>query len=201
MLGLVLKDIYMVWNYCRAVVLVCIAFLISSLFVDEIVFFTIYPIIISGIIPFSLLVYEEKFKWAPYCQSFPVTRAQVVSAKYLLSLGCVFLAVVLSIVFAVIKGFVAENAGFPDLSMVLATLPIAFVGPAIMLPFVFKYDVEKARLVYYVVVGGICGLSAFISVDGGNTINVSNGVLLLSAIAMFIISWVISVKIYENKEL
>lgn len=200
MLGLILKDIYMVWNYCKAVVTVCIIFLISSLFIEGNLFFTIYPIIISGIIPFSLLVYEEKFKWAPYCQSFPVTRAQVVSAKYLLSLCCVLIAIILSVVFAVVKSIAAGGAGV-NLSLVFATLPIAFVGPAIMLPFVFKYDVEKARLVYYVVVGGICGLSAFISVDGSNTINLSNGVAILAGIAMFVISWVISVKIYENKEL
>ncbi len=201
MLGLILKDIYMVWNYCKAVVTVCIIFLVSSLFVEGSLFFTIYPIVISGIIPFSLLVYEEKFKWAPYCQSFPVTRAQVVSAKYLLSLSCVLIAIILSVVFAVVKSIVVSGADSVDLSLVFATLPIAFVGPAIMLPFVFKYDVEKARLVYYVVVGGICGLSAFVSVDGGNVINVSEGVTILAGIAMFVISWVISVRIYKNKEL
>ena len=60
MKGLILKDLYMVWNYCKTVVFVCIIFLASSVFVEGSFFFSVYPMVIAGIIPFTIMVYEEK---------------------------------------------------------------------------------------------------------------------------------------------
>ena len=69
-----------------------------------------------------------------------------------------------------------------------------------MLPFIFKYDVEKSRLVYYIVVGGMCGMSAFFSFDS-RIPNITGGAGMVIGIILLVISWMLSVKFYENKEL
>ncbi len=200
MKGLILKDLYMVWNYCKTVVFVCIIFLVSSIFIEGSFFFSVYPMIIAGIIPFTIMVYEEKIKWPPYCQALPITRKQVVTEKYILSLLCILFAAAISVCFAVIRSIVSYGNIFDALSTVISTATIALVGPIVMLPFIFKYDVEKSRLVYYLVVGGTVGMSTFFSFES-RIPDISNGLGIIIGVVLLAFSWLLSVKFYENKEL
>ena len=200
MKGLILKDLYMIWNYCKTVVFVCIIFLASSVFVEGSFFFSVYPLVIAGIIPFTIMVYEEKIKWAPYCQSFPITRKQVVTEKYILSLLCILFAAAISVCFAVIRAIINSVDIFAAFSSVISTVTIALTGPIVMLPFIFKYDVEKSRRVYYLVVGGMAGMSTFFSFES-RIPDISNGVGITIGAILLVVSWTLSVKFYENKEL
>ncbi len=200
MRGLILKDLYMTWKYCKAIIFVSAIFMISSIFIEGSVFFSVYPIVIAGIIPFTIIVYEERFKWAAYRETLPVTRKQAVTAKYMLSLICIAVAVICTVIFMITKIIIREVDIWTTVSTAIFTIPLALIGPSVMLPFIFKYDVEKARLVYYVVVGTICGISVFFSLDY-RIPYVPAGVTLLIGIIIFAFSWFVSVKIYENKEL
>ena len=87
MKGLLLKDWYMVVKYCKAYLLICLVFIGVSIMSDDNFFFILYPCILCGMIPVTLLGYDERSKWDQYCAALPYTKAQIVSGKYLLGMG------------------------------------------------------------------------------------------------------------------
>ncbi|NMP37237.1 MAG: ABC-2 transporter permease [Clostridiales bacterium] len=86
MKGLLLKDFYMIGKYCRSFVLILTVFLVVSCFGNDNTFFIIYPVLIAGMIPVTLISYDEREKWHIYSETLPYTRAQFVSVKYLIGL-------------------------------------------------------------------------------------------------------------------
>lgn len=86
MKGLLLKDFYMTAKYCRSFLLIVVVFLAVSFFGKDNVFFILYPVLISSMIPVTLMSYDEHDKWNVYSLTLPYTRGQLVSAKYLTGL-------------------------------------------------------------------------------------------------------------------
>ena len=86
MKGLIIKDLYQVGRYCRTMLMVIALFLGVSFFSRENEFFTYYPCLLCGMIPVTLLSYDERSGWSRSALSMPVTRSQLVSGKYLIGL-------------------------------------------------------------------------------------------------------------------
>ena len=62
MKGLLLKESYMINKYCRMyLVLVCVFAVIFVMSGNEFMMF--YPVVLTGIIPMSLISYDERSKW------------------------------------------------------------------------------------------------------------------------------------------
>ena len=87
MKGLLLKDLYMMKKYCKSSFLIAIASIALSFVGDSNLLFVFYPCIICGMIPGTLLAYDEKSKWPQYSETMPYTKGQMVSGKYLIGLG------------------------------------------------------------------------------------------------------------------
>ena len=113
MKGLLLKDLYMSVKYCRVFFLAVICFIAVSFFNDDMLFI-VYPSLIAGIVPLSLISYEERDKWTQYSGTLPYTRAQIVTGKYLISLIYGIPIYVLSLLASIVRallndGFSLEN--------------------------------------------------------------------------------------------
>ena len=86
MKGLLLKDFYLSWRYCRAFLVIVAVFLAVSFTGDDNIFFLIYPIMIASVIPMTLVSYDEHDKWTAYSGTLPYTKTQLVSTKYLVGM-------------------------------------------------------------------------------------------------------------------
>ena len=155
MKGLLRKDLYMAAAFCRTYLLILVVFLAVGAVNNENSFFLIYPMIIGVMLPVSLIGYDERFKWHVACDALPVSRAQAVSSKYILTLlivGLVFLLTML------VQAVVMIRQGTPEKLRELPglLLPIGLAGPALLLPVIFRLGVEKGRLFYYALVGVVC---------------------------------------------
>jgi hypothetical protein len=207
MKGLILKDLYQCVRYYKSYVVLIIVFLASSIGNDSLFFF-FYPCIIAGMIPPSLLAYDERNKWDLYCGTLPVTRAQVVSAKYLIGLlvqGFILLA---SGVFHGVLMSVRGTFSLQALGTMLAMMVTASgFSSSITLPFMFKLGVEKGRMAYYVTIGLTCGGIAFASSALASSLQelaVSELPAYLAALAacgLYVLSWLLSIRFYEKREL
>ena len=207
MKGLLLKDWYMVVNYCKAYLLICLVFIGVSIMSDDNFFFILYPCILCGMIPVTLLGYDERSKWDQYCAALPYTKAQIVSGKYLLGMGTQIGMLLLSAVIQVIRMRVSGAFSWKSFSSILSMLAIlSFLTPAISLPPMFRWGVEKGRMAYYISVGLVCGISAFV-------VNVSDITLLgflpnsaamlllgLASLVAYGISWYLSILFYQKRE-
>lgn len=216
MKGLLIKDLYQMIKYCRSILIVVACFLVAASMNSSSWFFIFYPCLLCGMIPVTLLAYDERSRWDQYALTLPVTRRQIVTGKYFISAGAVILCLILSIAVAGLK---TAGAGTFTAEKLVSLLSVIFVAASatssLTLPFVFKWGVEKGRLAYYVIMGAMTAM-VFLYVDylpltpkeaAGDVLSSSAGTVLPAAplfllgAAFYMISWLVSVKVYEKREL
>lgn len=207
MKGLLLKDWYMITKYCKAYVLISLVFIGVSIMGDDNFFFILYPCILCGMIPVTLLGYDERSKWDQYCAVLPYTKAQIVSGKYLIGMAAQIGMLLLSAVVQGIRMQVSGTFSWDSFASILSMLAaISFLAPAVSLPPMFRWGTEKGRMAYYISVGLICGISAFVvSVSGITLLGAlpsSTAMLLLglASLVVYGVSWYLSILFYRKRE-
>ena len=210
MKGLLLKDFYMACKYCRAYLLIVLVFALAAPFTyGNNLFMLFYPCILASMVPVNLLAYEAQCKWEQLAGTLPYSRTQLVSGKYLTGLLASGVTLILAGIAQAIG--MAVKGGFQagEFCSLMAALGItACVVPAITLPLIFKFGVEKGRIVYLVMVGLFCGISAVASItlpaDVFARSAASSPALPLSFLAaagLYGLSWYLSTRFYRKKEL
>lgn len=205
MKGLLLKDLYMLRKYSASYILILVVFSAVSLFGDGNMFFTIYPVIFAGILPVNLLSYDEKSKWISYGMTFPYSRSQMVSAKYIMSLIILFAAMAYILIVQMLKYFAFDS----DMGVFFNILPIMIICGVIpqvlMLPIVFRVGVEKGRLGYMIMIFVVCAAIPIINEMTDVLIyNIYNYIFVgavVFAVVAYIFSWLISIKFFKNRDL
>jgi len=207
MKGLLLKDFYMIMKYCRLYLLIAAAFILGSLGSDDTFFFIFYPCLISGMIPVTLLGYDERSKWCQYCGTLPYSKTQIVSGKYFIGLFVQIAVIALS---AVAQAFRMNIHGIFDtksyLMLMELLLIMSFFSSSIALPFMFKYGVEKGRIAYFMMIGVVCagsimGASLFRAMEI-NEVSVGAWlwIFCIAAMVLYALSWYLSIVFYRKRE-
>lgn len=205
MRGLLRKDLYMIGKYGKTLLAMSLIFLIAGLLGDGDNFFlVVYPVLFAGVLPVTLISYEERFGWDRYCGVLPLTRRTVVSARYLTSLlsflALYALTLLLRVAVDLPRGEVRELRELAALLPAFGLLP-----PSVMLPLTLRFGVEKARIAYYVLIGVVVAMGIFLfnsSADLGGEIG-GVGAALVPAVTLllFVGSWLLSIRLYEKREL
>ena len=201
MKGLMKKEFLMLWRASRAFALICVVFIAMSAVSQDNIIFLFMPIMISGLLPSTLLSYDERCKWQEFSGALPVSRAQLVSAKYLLGLGCMtFILLVTLIVHLIVRRFPPQTL----LSMLGAIYGLSLFISAVSLPMMFKFGVEKGRLWYYatlVLVGGASGASAGVATDFFNEGLPSYvWLIFVFGVVIYALSWLLAIRFYQKRE-
>ena len=199
MKGLLLKDWYLTVKYLRMLILISLLFAAMSVFSPENGFFRIYPAVMFAMIPVSLYSYDDREKWTVYAQAFPVSRAQYVTGKYLFgALGMAALVALLTVLY-LISG--AEGFG----GAVTLSLVLGLGSASLMLPVLFRFGAEKGRIAYLIFIGAICGGGAALSLaapsEGGAAMPTPSPALCAGMIVLYVLSWRLSVALYQKREL
>ena len=153
MKGLLRKELYTVWAYYKVFVVVVIAFICIGPCNRGSLFLMYYPMLFVGMIPMSLLAYDENSKWLAYSAALPCTRRQIVSAKYLLLLILVAAVTLLTVIAQSAYAALHIDAVRLSPSLLCTILALGLLAPSLVLPIEFKFGVEKGRLVYYAEIG------------------------------------------------
>lgn len=213
MKGLLLKDFYMITKYCRGILLIMLMFMtidiVSGNPVTDFVFM-MYPFIIIGMIPVTLISYDERERWNIYSLVLPYSKKEIVSSKYLTGLlvnipTAVLYCAVYSAKMLINGEFLTEVV----VSMIIMMLCAGILFPSFVLPFIFKLGAEKGRIVYLITIGAAGGLCAAITGADGSLngtvmklCSVSSGIIVfLLSVGLYVLSWFLSVKFYEKREL
>lgn len=206
MSGLLLKDFYILMKDCRWNVAMVLIFAVAGAFSDN-MFWLVWPVMICGLLPGTIMGLEEQSGWLAYADTMPWSRKTVVAEKYvfmlILTLGITLL---MAVVYTVTGALAKMELSFTDmlaLALIIGTLP-----SCIMLPVNFKVGSAKGRIWYLIALGlaaGIGGGAGALLIDGGTELpqNVGNFYWLLFAlpVAALAVSWMLSVKFYERREL
>lgn len=208
MKGLLLKDLYMLKHYCKSYIFIAIIFIAVSLSDNDNMFFVFYPVILCGIIPVNLLGYDERSRWIQYSGTLPYTAVQIVSAKYLIGLFTQITMLSVTGIATMVKMGMADRIRINDfIILMLMMLIVSTVTSSLTLPFIFRLGVEKGRIAYYFMIGFIFAASFaagnILGEDLHSEIEINNILTILCIIGtgVYILSWYLSVKLYEKRKL
>lgn len=204
MKGLLLKDWYMLLKYGKAYMFICIVFAAVSLFGNGNTFFVMYPMVFAGLIPVTLIAYDERSGWMSYSGTFPYSRKQIVSVKYIYAFAIWAAAALLMFAAQMVSRHTGSGAGLSY--MFLPAAAVGLVPPALMLPIVFMLGSEKGRIAYMGVIILICAMIPLLSIGAENTaaVSIPAQAAVLAAVPasliLFAASWLISIKVFERRE-
>lgn len=169
-------------------------------------------VLMGMMVPMSSISMDDASGWARFAVATPVGRTGIVRGKYLftlLVLLCATVVVGLLLTGSALLGL-SEDTPLDCLLITLACTGVSLVMDAVLLPLLFKYGSEKARIVnmgiFLVVFGGIVLLGGAAShglplpVPAPWLIRALPGLLALAAVGGFLLSYFISLGIYEKKE-
>ncbi|MDY4634608.1 MAG: ABC-2 transporter permease [Candidatus Limivicinus sp.] len=204
MKGLFLKDFYVAKKNLRVFLLMILVFTGGSLAAGGSGgFFLCYGIVIMPGITMSLISYDERYHWDSYAGAMPLSRAQLVTEKYLLHLVMVLVWLP---VLLVLQHFQQVPAfGGAPLTLLVAGLNLGLLLPGILLPIIFALGTEKGRAGYYVVLFGGMILATvseeLTSLTGYVPEAMAGIVLILLPAAVYVLSWRIAIRLYEKRNL
>ncbi|MCI9448641.1 MAG: ABC-2 transporter permease [Clostridiales bacterium] len=210
MKGLLIKEFYVIKKYFRFVFIMSAAFIAFAILgnnLSNIGFALTYPIMIGSLLPISLLSYDENFKWNTYAAALPVPKKSHVTVKYLVEIICTAAMLALCTIPIVIYLSISGNSASvaPVLIQISVRAVAAVISTAIFMPIVFKFGSQKARLMYILLVAIIMSVSVGLSSDFIKTISFEPRTAVLTAViltaVLYVISWRISIKIYEKRDM
>lgn len=217
MKGLIIKDLCVIKNQMRSLLLILVFFVFISIINKDatfILFLVPFYMIMILITTFS---YDEFNKWECYCNSLPLSRKEIVKAKYLLFNATSLIVLVLGILASIIVPSFIENITFE--SIYASIIGVAFgicLVISLLIPFYYKFGSNKGRIMLFItitilalIIGIITSLDIFNNVELMNMINSLNNLsigmftllLIIVTVIIMTISYYISVRIYNNKEL
>ncbi|KEI01047.1 hypothetical protein ADU80_06605 [Clostridium botulinum] len=161
---------------------------------------------ISGLI--SAFIQDEKNKCEIIINSLPLNRNKIIFARYLSVFVHIVAILVILMIFPIIcRTFNFINIYFfsmQDIKGVLKMISIVLVFTSIILPVYFKFGITNVKAIN--IIFSMC----FFGVMGGIGIIYSSAdiismyqlqIFVLIALVVFIVSSLISVKIYSNKDI
>ena len=94
MKGLLLKDAYQIWHYAKGVIVAAVVMMGAGVvtIMNGANFFIVYAGFFLGMMPMTLLAYDQASKFSEYSAVLPVTKEQLVGSKYIIGLCGLVLA-------------------------------------------------------------------------------------------------------------
>ena len=155
MIGLIVKDFLILRKTLRTYLLflaVYVGLAFSGVWKPQFVSGFIMALI--AVLPMNVFAYDKQAKWDTYCLALPVGRTRTVAARYL----CVLLLSLSTVVLECVLGAVLLAAGrledFGEYFFAGAVCGLlAVLMNAILLPFLYKFGPDRARIVLIGVMG------------------------------------------------
>lgn len=215
MTGLIIKDLLNLKKYLKTLVLLIVFYAVIFIPQGEINFVSSFILILSVAPTITALAYDDMVNWDKYALTMPINKKDIVMSKYILMIMFILLGAIASFFICFItKVF---NIGPVNMSEIaFSTLLVTCIGiiyDDIILPLVYKFGTEKARIVIlaviFIPISIVYILSKTISKFTLSNIisfldKIQNTVPIIvigSAIVMTAASYFISYNIFSKKEM
>lgn len=208
MKGLVKKDLMMIKSNLKLIGIMLIIFTIMAITGTSDISFL--PAFISVVLFMSTFSYDEYNKWDAYAITFPNGRKNIIKSKYVAALILSITSTVLTTILSIFIGYYNKNLNYEEtLSIMLGILFAVIFLQSIIFPMIFKFGIEKGRIILFVGVFGIGVLAS--SLFKNFKMNIPQNIMMfledywmfiipIIMISMIFISYKISEKIYLKKE-
>ena len=202
MKGIVIKDLLALKSSMKTVVLIVILFGVMGAKSGS-AYMSTFASVYAAILPMTCMAFDERSRFNRYAVIMPVNLRDVVLSKYVVGL---ILAVAATAVATAMTALSGGSIG----ETVAASIAIPMVYHSLLLPLMFKFGVEKSRIIILAgVVVPAVGIS-FLEESGrlNGVINALDSVQVSSALAygamvlivIYTASVLISLAVCRNKE-
>ena len=146
MKGLILKDLLNLRKNLKTIISMCLFY--------TLLFSTLNPTFLSGMITilFAMQIlttfsYDDYSKWNMYALSLPITKKQLVLSKYILGISFIIFGGVFSFILTSLLSLFKGSFILGDLvASIIGSTGIMILMILILLPLIFKYGVERSRI-------------------------------------------------------
>lgn len=210
MKGLLLKDWYQVktnmWMMYLTVLAVLAIWILSTS--GDSSFAVNYSAVFLGMMPAYLLSYDHASGWTEYSFALPLSKELQVAEKYLVGLLCTAVSAALNGIFCGIRFWMGKPLPAMPIGLLLgAGAASILLINGIMLPLYYRFGAEKARMLYMLMFAGMgAALGGGAVMDELQQNGTGSGplpvplwlaaVLLLAVLALYAVSWRVSVAWY-----
>lgn len=205
-----MKDLYVLKKYSKTLGIILLLYAVWGYAMDSISFLGGVITLLFAMMVNTSLSYDDAAKWDVYALTLPISRRDMVTSKYILSLAFLVPGFLLSLLFITV---ITRLKGTPftlDIWITLGVMiSISAIYQCIIIPFILKFGTEKARiasasiliapslLIFLLFKANIPKPSqAILDLLIHNLPFLAGGFLVV----IFVVSYFISIKIVENKE-
>lgn len=207
MIGLLFKDFLCMKKAMLRIALILGVYVVIFFFSDQgTAFISSMIILLSTMLVMNAFAYDEISKWDYYALSLPITKKQLVLTRYLLTL----LMSVGGLVIGFIPILLRRDVNLENLMTIYAIAAVALILSSIMLPLLFKFGSQKARIwVFIICLFPTVAIVAFSKIFGSVPVpQISESLVetlvwfsLPAALIILAVSFLISCSVMTKKEL
>ena len=205
MKGLILKDLLNLKSTFKMLGAMIVFFAVAFLREGNSFVFGII-ILMFAMMVVTTISCDDLAKWDAYALTMPVTRKEMVLSKYLVMVLLNTLGAVLSLIIGIVGSFLMNQSFDLEILVIVGLVYlIAFIFGSVIIPLIYKFGTEKARLMLF-----LCALiptALFLLLEQFNVPLPTTGnpwiylfLLIVFAVVGVVLSYLISLKIYTKKE-
>lgn len=209
MKGLLLKDFLNARKQIRTLAIFAVFYAALGIVMKATTFGSVLILVFVINLSISAFAYDDQARWDGYALTMPVTRRDVVVARYLYTVVIMVLTLILGIGINVISALVANVPfGTEEILVSYVLISLTLLAMALLLPLIFKFGTEKSRMLMILVFAiPFAGFMVFTSVVDISALLANEGLVMalvyaalpVAAIA-FVLSGFVSIGIYKKKE-
>ena len=201
MSALLLKDYYVIFRQMKIFLLLILVF---SCIPGT--FYSTFAVVYASMLPYTALAYDERSKWDQLAAMMPYSARDVVLSKYLFGWISVAIAAAATFVLQTILSFVwLSDVTGPSIPVILLSVCVAVCILDITLPMMFRFGVEKGRLVMFLIIFLVCASAGGIatieqsSLDGGFYLSFSLVPAAIAAVVLTVVSIPMAIRFYGRR--
>ena len=156
MKALLLKDFYVLWKQMKVFLVIILVF--SALPGNS---NTVFAVTYAALLPYSCVAYDERSKWDQLAAMMPYSTRDLVLSRYALGWIAGAGACLLSLILQ--GGFAAILHREVHTDLLIASFFTCVITLVITLPLIFRFGVERGRLIMFLIIFLVCGSAGALS--------------------------------------
>ena len=215
MKGLILKDIYSIRIRQKTYVLLFLFLCVFGYLMKSPGYVGTMCIVVFATVVLSLFNADQYYHWDTYAAALPLGKRIIVRSRYML---IIVMTLGLAVFTAIMTGATAALLGMSVSEQVISSVSMCMIIPifsGIIIPVIYKLGVEKGRVIFMMLfLIPFLALTLLKDLIQGTAVEkllvnlqqnpngqvIIAGILLAVSILVLAVSYMISIRIYSNKE-
>ena len=207
MKGLIFKDFVNIKSQLKMYIIFVAGFFVLGMVSGATEVLSALMPMLAVLIPITAVAYDDLSGWNGFALSMPVSRADLVTARYLFT---EMIMVAMAVITCAEYIAVSRNIGEAVMTTVLL-YAVSNLMFAVIMPIIMKFGVQKARAIFMVIAAGAAALIVWLSGDRASAIGdavlsvklndaVIFAIALAGSLLLVFISMKLSQGIYRRKD-